>query len=484
MKFPLLNKLLRILGQGRYYPPALLLCGTLCLIAYVFDCRPANAIVLQGENQWIHDPSRIVKCNGKYFVYYTGDNIPMRYSTDMLTWKTGKSVFEKVPDWVRKAVPQAKSEFVWAPDVIFLNNEYRLYYSFSTFGSKVSVIGLVTNPTLDPESPNYKWTDAGLVVQSSTETPYNAIDPGLIIEEGGEMWLSFGSWSRAGIQLVRLDKTTGQPASRFYTLAARQSEGPEAPYIHYQNGYYYLFENEGFCCRGMNSTYRIMVGRSKSITGPYLDKTGKDLAQGGGTLFLDSEGIEIGPGHVGIISEGGIDRFTYHYYASLANGIPTLGLQTMVWNADGWPAPGMDLSPGRYAIISKASGLALGVRDRSYAEGAPIVQFAFHDNAFQGWNISPLGGGYVSIGSLATGKYIDLFECDARDGAKISQYPWFNNDCQRWRIEPTSDGAYRIVSKSGSTLTLPGALKTPRAVIEGHAWTESEGQKWYFQKLP
>jgi arabinan endo-1,5-alpha-L-arabinosidase len=301
----------------------------------------------------------------------------------------------------------------------------------------------------------------------------------------GDLWLSLGSWNKGGIKLVKLDKNTGKPITKPITIAAGQGTGPEAPYLHYRNGYYYLFENEGTCCNGMNVTYRIMVGRSKTITGPYLDKQGKDLAKGGGTPFLGTNAEKIGPGHVGIFREGGIDRFTFHYYDGRASGIPTLGLQTLLWSADGWPQPGSDLPGGRYAIVSQASGLALGVYNNKFDDGTPIDQFAYRGGATQQWNLSPTGDGYYSIGSLGTAKYMDLFQCSPKDGAKISQHPWMNNDCQKWRIEQTSDGAYRVVSKGSATvITLPDGTKTPQAVVRGYPWKGDISQKWLFKKLP
>ncbi|MDF2440434.1 MAG: arabinan endo,5-alpha-L-arabinosidase, partial [Abditibacteriota bacterium] len=254
------------------------------------------------------------------------------------------------------------------------------------------------------------------------------------------------------------------------------------PYIHFRNGYYYFFQNEASCCRGMNSTYTIMMGRSKTITGPYLDKQGRDLAKGGGTLFMGTEAERIGPGHVSVLSEDGIDRFTFHYYDGRANGAPTVGMQTLIWGADGWPRPGSDLPGGRYVIVSRASGLALGVQQASQVDGTPIDQLAYQGGLMQQWNLSPTGDGYYSIGSLGSGKYLDLFECSVKDGTKISQYPWFNNDCQKWRIEQTSDGAYRIVAKAGPALTLPGGIQTPRAVVQGFAWKGDSSQQWLFRK--
>lgn len=287
-----------------------------------------------------HDPSRIVKCDGKYYFYCTGPDCPMHVSTDLIHWQIGPAVLSEIPAWAREKVPDNKGDWIWAPDVIYLNNKYYLFYAFSTFGRKVSVIGLAASPTLDSTSPNYHWTDMGEVVSSNDQSDYNAIDPCPVLDDHGDLWLSFGSWFGKGIVLVKLDKATMKPVSDPISLAAKQRTGPEASYIYRHGGYYYLFENEGLCCQGMNSTYRIMMGRSKTIAGPYLDKDGKPLADGGGSEFLGTEWQEIGPGQIGIFSENGIDRFSFHYYDGLANGRPTLGLETLIWDSDGWPRAG------------------------------------------------------------------------------------------------------------------------------------------------
>lgn len=274
------------------------------------------------------------------------------------------------------------------------------------------------------------------------------------------------------------------PRSQPVTLAAHQSTGPEAAYLHFHDGYYYLFENEGLCCKGLNSTYRIMMGRSQAVTGPYLDKEGSDLSKGGSSLFLGTNADKIGPGQIGIVSDGGIDRFSFHYYGSLVNGVPTLGLQTVVWGPGGWPQPATDLPAGRCAILSKASGLALGIHNVSSAEGTALDQFPYRKDPFQQWNVSPTGDGYTTLSSLGTGKFMDLFQCNPHDGTKVDQYAWLGTDCQRWTLEPTSDGAYRILSKGGGTaVTLPGGAKTPQALVEGDRWKGDSSQEWLFQKL-
>lgn len=296
---------------------------------------PAPAPTLQGFLR-VHDPSTIIKEGGKYWVFTTGNGIGTRFSTDMVNWEQGPNVFDFPPDWTAQDVPGFRGYF-WAPDIIRLNDLYYLYYAVSTFGSPVSVIGLATNPTLDPAATNYRWTDCGPVIQSAKSDGFNAIDPALLHDDDGKLWLSFGSFWR-GIMLTELDPATGKRItddSTIYPLAHHSSI--EASYLYHHGTYYYLFVNWGLCCKGVNSTYNIRVGRSNAVTGPYLDRDGTDLLHDGGTLVLDTVGTRIGPGQTGIFAAEGKEWFSYHYYDATQEGKSMLGLQPLTWSADDWP---------------------------------------------------------------------------------------------------------------------------------------------------
>ena len=289
-----------------------------------------------GRGFRIHDPSTIVKCGDEYWVFGTGNGIVSWYSKDLLKWESGPRVFTNAPAWTTNAVPANRGYF-WAPDVIHLGNRYLLYYSISTWGKNTSAIGLVTNPTLEPAATNYAWTDAGLVVRSTTNDHFNTIDPAVTLDANGNLWLAFGSfWS--GIKLVQLDPATGKrlaPDSPLYSLAAHDQI--EASYIYPHGGRYYLFVNWGACCRGVNSTYNLRIGRSDRITGPYLDQGGVDLLTGGGSLLLGSSGEFIGPGHAGIVSRDGAEWLSCHFYDGTREGRPALALFPLRWTTNGWP---------------------------------------------------------------------------------------------------------------------------------------------------
>lgn len=285
----------------------------------------------------VHDPSTIVKHGGEYWFFATGQGVASWRSKDLVKWEAGPPVFREPPQWVAETVPGNRGHF-WAPDVIKQNDRYLVYYSVSTFGKNTSAIALASSPTLDPADPKYRWTDHGVVIRSGPKDDFNAIDPCVIAGPQDTLWMAFGSfWS--GIQLVELDPKTGlRRAENSPVRSLAHKEQIEAVTL-YQHGdyYYYQFVNWGWCCRGLRSTYEIRVGRSKEITGPYLDKDGVDLVKGGGTLLLETEGRFIGPGHPGILLDGDRHLLSYHFYDKEANGRSALAIRPLDWDADGWP---------------------------------------------------------------------------------------------------------------------------------------------------
>ena len=212
-----------------------------------------------------------------------------------------------------------------------------------------SAIGLAVNETLDPASPRYKWVDQGLVVRSRPGVDdFNAIDPALVIADKRNVWLCWGSfWG--GIKMRRIDPATGMLSTTdttLYSLASRPRLGPpqtppvegaiEAPTIVRRGDYWYLFASYDFCCRGTNSTYNVKVGRARKVTGPYLDRTGKPLAEDGGTPVVAAAMPEWrGAGHQTVFQDSGQDYLLFHSY-DVQTGQSRLQISTMVW-ADGWP---------------------------------------------------------------------------------------------------------------------------------------------------
>jgi len=292
----------------------------------------------------VHDPSTIVKCGSEYWFFSTGWGVTSWRSKDLVNWERGSQALAKPPSWTSQAIPGNRGYF-WAPDIIHLDGRYLLYYSVSTWGKNTSAIGLASSPTLDPNDPRFGWTDQGIAIQSSPSNNFNAIDPAVYLDPNGRLWLSFGSfWS--GIKLVELNPSTGKrlnPDSPIHSLAYHSEI--EAPCIIAHGGYYYLFVNWGLCCRRTNSTYEIRVGRSKSVTGPYLDREGKDLAKEGGNLFLYTEDRFIGPGHAAVLQDGNVTWLSYHFYDAERAGSSRLAIRHLQWDKDGWPVAGAYLTP-------------------------------------------------------------------------------------------------------------------------------------------
>ena len=298
-----------------------------------------------------HDPV-MIKQGDTYYVFSTGRDretgklIPVKTSKDLIHWTAQGGLFPDLPDWAKAAIPGAKD--IWAPDVHEVNGLYYLYYAVSTFGSNHSAIGLFTSPTLDPASPDYRWTDRGLVVMSTAKDDYNAIDPNHFVDRDGRHWLALGSfWS--GIKLFALDPATGKllrtdekPYSIARRLAPAGAAAPiEAPYLFAHGDYYYLLASYDYCCKGVQSTYYTVVGRSKDVRGPYLGEDGSRMMDGQGTIILKADLQEQqryrGPGHPAWLSDGGRDYIVYHAYDKEHGGAPTLRIAPIRWTEDGWP---------------------------------------------------------------------------------------------------------------------------------------------------
>ena len=298
--------------------------------------RPAPAALpdqlpLSGAITDVHDPVAFERA-GRIWVFSTGPGILTRSSTDLHSWTLGARVFAENPPWVTRTI--GTIDALWAPDLSYFGGTHHLYYAASTFGSNRSCIGHATKDDLDSPAA---WTDRGPVICSNVTTvdDFNAIDPNVVEEVGGTRLLAFGSfWS--GIKLVRLDASGARADQAMIALASRPGDALEAPYIVYRAPYYYLFLSFDFCCQGAASTYRVGVGRSRQVTGPYVDRTGLDLRHGGGTPVVTGDSRWAGPGHNAILHHRGRDYNLYHAYDVLANSTPTLRISELVWQ-DGWP---------------------------------------------------------------------------------------------------------------------------------------------------
>ena len=324
---------------------------TLLLILFLLSTK------LFSQNIIVHDPVMIQE-NDTYYLFCTGWGVSVWSSSDMKNWTREKPVFKETPEWTKEAVKDFKGHF-WAPDIAFFKNEYYLFYSVSSFGKNTSCIGLATNKTLNPKDPDFKWTDHGKIIQSYPgKTNWNAIDPNLIVAEDGTPYLSFGSfWD--GLKLVKLTpdaKKVDENLNYIPTIASRKksSNDPnppsidnnpvdaggnaiEAPFIFKKGKYYYLFASIDYCCKGVESTYKMIVGRSEQIPGPYLDKKGENMATGGGSILLQGDENWYGVGHCSVYTFNDKDYLAFHGYDASDEGKPKLIIKEIQWDTEGWP---------------------------------------------------------------------------------------------------------------------------------------------------
>jgi arabinan endo-1,5-alpha-L-arabinosidase len=280
----------------------------------------------------IHDPS-MLKAGSTYYLFSTHGLIHAHTSTDRLNFSDDGYALPSLPSWTNTYT--GGSGDLWAPDVSEHSGVYWLYYAASSFGGTNSAIGLATSPTAAPGS----YVDSGAAAYTSADCAgSNAIDPTSVVDAAGSAWMAFGSWS-SGIQIVPVNNSTGIPTGAACTQLAYHPSGTgiEGASIYAHGGYYYLFASIDTCCQGVTSTYRIIVGRSTSVTGPYLDRGGLALTSGGGTIVLSAHGNINGPGGESLFTDTDGDILVYHYYDGNNNGYPTLGVNVVSWTSDGWP---------------------------------------------------------------------------------------------------------------------------------------------------
>ncbi|MDS0528499.1 glycoside hydrolase family 43 protein [Clostridium sp. SHJSY1] len=278
-----------------------------------------------------HDPT-LARDGNTWWSPSTGKGLSMKYSNDGKVWHQGIQVFPKELSWWRKYAPKMGDNDVWAPDLQYYKGRYWMFYCVSEFGKNNSAIGLMSCTSVNKGD----WRDDGMVISSKAgKDAYNAIDPNLVIDKDGKPWLTFGSWFD-GIHVVRLNQTTMKPTGTISSIANR-SGGIEGASMVYNNGYYYLFASIDKCCSGVNSTYKIAYGRSKSITGPFVDKNGVDMRKGGYSLLDTGNGRWKGPGGEYVYKNGNSWVIARHAYDANNNGAPTLLISDLYFDSKKWP---------------------------------------------------------------------------------------------------------------------------------------------------
>jgi len=437
---------------------------------------------LSGELM-IHDPSMIKEGN-KWWVFGTGEidgnGIRVLTSDNGTQWSQAPTIFPQPLAWWKQYVPDHTSA-QWAPDIQFFNGRYWLYYSVSSFGSNNSLIGLLSTDSIS----SGKWRDDGLVIRSTTQNDYNAIDGDLVIDADGNPWLSFGSfWS--GIKLTRLDAKTMKPTGQLYSIAARPDHPEraiEAPNITYKDGYYYLFVSFDKCCKGVESTYKIAYGRSTNITGPYLDQKGVDMLKGGGTI-LDSGNSEwIGPGHQDVYNNNIIIR---HAYQASNNGVPRMLINDLYWDSNGWPTYDINkagiISGAKYKLINRASGKAADVSGKSTTDGADVVQWTDNGGTNQQWIITSLPNGFNKLTNVNSKKVLEIHAWSTANSGDAVQYSDLGGNNQQWSLVPLGNGYYKIINRH-SGKALDGYGTSNGSDIIQYDYHGGNNQQWQLVKV-
>jgi len=453
------------------------------------------ALALDGQIT-IHDPSTVTESGGKYYTYGTGGN-PL-VSDDGWTWRRGVTPLRTGA----------------APDVIHVGDRYFMY---------ISGVTMIWNKTLDPDSPDFKWEEGGNIAGYESEGDFvNPIDPGAFLDPTtGRLWMTYGSYV-GFTRVVELDPKTGK---RLHPDQPPTDIGLnlEATDMIYHDGYYYLLGTRGSCCRGADSGYHIRVGRSKSVTGPFVDNMGIDMIEGGGKLLIGSGGRYIGPGHFGLINVAdGVQKFSFHWEADMDRGnASVLDIRPLLWK-DGWPVAGENMKDGTYKIESVRNGSALELAVQGVPVGGAsgggrgggrglfggtggvippqdVAQVAtnwptgdiaarlgnYMVQAQQKWTVSAvpdaggyLGSPYFKITIAGTDRALA-----ATADAELVTLPAFTGGPEQlWRIDQLTDGSYRILPKSQANAKEPLALSAigTRSVTLTKFDANSDRHRWQF----
>lgn len=433
----------------------------------VLTTLSANA---QTGHPYIHDPSTLAECEGKYYTFGTGGG-GLISSDGGWTWDSGAER------------PGGGA----APDVLKIGDRYLVVYGATgggLGGSHRGVILTMWNKTLDPKSPDFRYTEPIEVASSEDGDDCDAIDPGLLLDPTtGRLWMTYGTYF-GHIRMVELDPKTGKRVEGNEALDV--AIDCEASDLIYRDGWYYLLGTHGTCCDGVNSTYNIVCGRSRSVTGPYLDNVGRPMLQGGGKMVIKAHGRQVGAGHFGrTVVEEGLEKISCHFEADFdRSGMSVLAIRPLLWR-NGWPEAGQNLREGIYELESQRHGYSLELavdfqrlqtgrrgwfrRDANFKiEPIPMqvldsVQGAwpqgdiavrngdFMNRPHQHWQITPveqvggfLGQPYFKITIAGTSRALA-----ATADREVTTVPAFTGAPEQlWQIDQLTDGTYRIMPKS------------------------------------
>ena len=330
------------------------LCSALSLCAFAAQAFAADWYA-KDNLQPGHDPS-MIRFEDGYALMSTNNNLQLWTSEDAYNWQDHNSTVSGVPQWAYAYSPNTKG--IWAPDIFYMNGEYRVYYCVSEFGGRNSAIGYQSTTSIIPGTTGYNWTDHGHVFHTKEGTDkYNAIDADVVKDTEGNYWMAFGSFG-LGIQLIKLDAKTGLQASddkNVYNIARRTSSASggaeEGPSLIEHNEQYFLFTAWDKCCQQgpdiENTTYKTAYGRADNVTGPYKDRAGYSMASGGGTILMERYGRYVGPGGGEAFQDLNRVRFVHHYYDLNGDKYNHIHIRDVVFTDDNWVEMGQPFL-GRY----------------------------------------------------------------------------------------------------------------------------------------
>ena len=290
--------------------------------------QPKNVYYNPVINYSLPDPSVIKGEDGYFYLYATENirNLPIHRSKNLVDWEYVGTAFtnDTRPDFEPKGG-------LWAPDINKIGDKYVLYYSMSVWGGEWTCgIGCATADK--PEGP---FKDHGKMFRSNEINVQNSIDP-FYIEDGGKKYLFWGSFR--GIYGIELsdDGLSIKKGAKLRQVAGTAYEGT---YIHKKDGYYYFFASIGTCCEGLKSTYTTVVGRSKKLFGPYVDKSGKKMLDNHHDVLIHKNDAFVGTGHNSeiVTDKAGNDWMFYHAVSTKNPGGRVLMMDKVNWK-DGWPS--------------------------------------------------------------------------------------------------------------------------------------------------
>ena len=449
-------------------------------LSFILSPLTVSRVAAQVGEPYIHDPSTIVECDGKYYTFGTGGGGLI--SDDGWSWHSGAER------------PGGGA----APDAMKIGDRYLIIYGATGGGLGGGHSGRILtmwNKTLDPKSPDFKFTEAVEVCASDGMEDQDAIDPGILLDPTtGRLWASYGTYFGT-IRLIELDPKTG-----FRVSGNKEKDiaiDCEATDLIYRDGWYYLLGTHGTCCDGVNSTYNIVVGRAKSVEGPYVDNVGRDMYHGGGKMVIAAGDRKTGAGHFGrTIVDEGVEIMSFHWEADFdMGGRSTLAIRPLLWK-NGWPVGGELFKGGVFEIESERRGYALElavdfVRMNVARQGgdipARIGDYMFRP--WPRWNVQPvtdkpgyLDNNYFKITIDGTERALA-----ATADCEVTTVPAYTgDDSQLWRIEQLTDGTFRIMPKAipgregvNTTLCLYSAGdSTPTLAAYDFA---SDNSKWNFR---